>query len=1030
MPNALEAAGAVIEPTAAAPLHVNEFFTGMWTNGNPLGPGAVPYLYAKFYSAMRYDRLIDGGNTEISPRLTLIRRPGHSVYNPGPFPPTNRFYEFRGFTATDEVIRVLADCDAGVGSASPTVREVTQPNTNKILWAKSAGAGRTSFVSDGNILYAGDGVNTHKWVTSGQSWTANTLYNYGDFIVDSNGNIQQSVGTQTGNLTNIQIQASGAQFKTTIFLSASTPLRIANNIYLRFAGLTTCPFFNGLSIAVQVVSDTQFWWLTTGTLPITAYSAETGTVVSAVGPSGSTPPVWQTALGAITPDGGQQWVNKGPAVQPWGAPGPTTAPVVTMAAAPSIYPKHAVNTWYAPGGQFIIADPSGNLQQLVVGGTTGATIPASWGSTVGAITNDGTCQWKCVGSNAWIASHHYAVGQSVLVTYTYYITVPVTVNLDGTWVTYYQQQAVTVTSVFQCTVSGNSGIAEPNWNNGIGTTTTDFQVTWRNTGPATSSGAPWPGATQNLSTAVKVIDEQGYIESATLQAQSGPTAPTSWATDSGASTVDGAQTWINGGPFAPAATEPWQWAYSGKNSITLEISTASPISIPLVPTVGNVPVIQGQGLPNPLWDTIILWRTMAGGSTLLYDDEFPNPGPGQTWIYTDTTADPSSDTAPPTSGQLNTQIPAPIAGSNGNDPPPSGFVPQCYYLGRIWGYVNNQLRWSGGPDTVTGAGNSTFPTKNRFTFPAKGIICWPTSIGLICITTSDIWAVLGQGTDSSPFYVVNFQAGIGMASQDAFAVNGSTSYAMLTSHQLVSMDPGAGELEVGFPIADFFDSYYDPAKTYVTWHQGFSKDTALYVADGSAFWFRMAAVSAPESGNVWSPAAVVASPGKVRAMASIEITPGVKTLLVGPGVNNNPILKRDTTTNADNGVNYTAHATMASVVLAQPGTTAGVQFVVTEEKLIDNASAVTVRMLFDEIIYGSPHIHSTDFRTLRNITNDPPNLPVQKSIRTQRLWTMQDPSTVIKCRHYQQDLVWPAENYANELYTNTVYGRLPQKARK
>lgn len=1020
----LEAAGAAIQPTSAAPLHVNEFFTGLWANGNPLGPGPVPYLYQKFYSASRFDRLIDGNDCEISPRLTLIRRPGHTVYNPGPFPPINRFYEFRGFTAKDEVIHLLADCDAGTGSASPTVREVTQPSTNTILWTKNPAAGRTSFVSVGNVLYAGDGYDTHQWATSAESWQANTSYQAGTFIVDSNGNIQEAVGTQTGNLTNIQVENYSGQFKVTIFLSAATPLSIANNVYLRFAGLTTEPSLNGSSIAMQVISDTQFWWVTGGGVSVTPYAPETGTAVTSAGPSGATPPVWQTALGAVTADGGQQWVNKGPAVGPWGGAGPTTAPVVTQVAAPSIYPTHAVDTWYAPGGQFIIVDPSNNLQQLIVGGVTGSAIPASWGSIVGAITNDGACQWKCVGSNAWIASHHYAVGQSVLVSYTYYITVPVRVNLDGTWVTYQQQQAVTATSIFQATIAGNSGTTQPTWNNGIGTTTADFQVTWRNTGPATVTGAPWPGATQNVSNAVKVIDESGYIESATVQAKTGLTAPTSWATDTGASTKDGNQTWINGGPFAVAATEPWVWAYSGKNSITGDISNASPPSAPLLPTAGNLPVIQGQGLPEPPWDTIVLWRTAAGGSTLLYDDEFPNPGPGQTWIYTDTTHDPGA--AGSSGGTLDTTTTAPI--NNQNDPPPAGFLPEAYYLGRIWGYVNNQLRWSGGPDTTTGNGNATFPPVNQYRFPAKGVLCWPTSIGLICYTTSDIWAVLGKGTPDSAFYVVNFQAGIGMASADAFGVNGSTAYAMLTSHQVVSMDPGAGELEVGFPIANVFDTYTDPRLVYIAWHQGRSADTALYVANGSTFWFRMAAVSAPESGNVWSPAAVIRAPGQVRAIISAEITPGEKVLVLGPHVDGNPILMRDPTTNSDNGAAYPAHATIAPVVIAQPGSTAGVQFVVTEEVQIPGASSAIVKLLFDEI--SAPSIHASDYRQLRNITLDPPNLPVQKSLRTQRLWGLQDPATIIKCRFYQQDISWPLEDFPNELLTNTVYGRLPEKARK
>jgi hypothetical protein len=665
------------------------------------------------------------------------------------------------------------------------------------------------------------------------------------------------------------------------------------------------------------------------------------------------------------------------------------------------------------------------MQQLIQDGTTASSTP-SWSTTLGGITNDGSCKWQMIGTKNWQASHAYSLNQTIVVAYSYYITVPVKVNIDGTWVTYYQQQLVNATSVFQVQQAGASGSAQPTWNNGLNTTTVDGTVIWHNIGPTSGTGPAYPGpSAQNLSLANKVIDSNGYIEAATVQGKTGPAAPT-WNTSSGATTTDLNQVWRNDGPFAVAATEPWYWAYSGKNSISGAVSNASPLSAPLIPSAGQVPVIQGQGLPNPPWDTIVLWRTAAGGSTLFYDDEFPNPGPGQTWIYTDTNQDPGV-AGGSSGGTLDETTTAPI--NNQNDPPPDNFLPEAYYLGRIWGYVNNQLRWSGGPDTLTGSGNYTFPPVNQFRFPAKGVLCWATSIGLICYTTCDIWAVLGKGTPDSPFYVVNFQAGIGMASSDAFGVNGSTAYAMLTSHQVVSMDPGAGELEVGFPIADIFDNFFDPRKVYITWHQGRSADTALYVANGTNFWYRMSAVSAPESGNVWSTAAAIRAPGKVRAMISAEIAPGERVLLLGPHVDGNPILERDSTTNADNGVPYPAHALIAAVVLAQPGTTAGFQFVVTEEKLIPGAKPLTVRVLFDEITF-SPQIHDSDFRILRNITSDPPNLPKAKSVLAQRHWALQDPSTVVKCRYYEQDIVWASENYANELWTNTVYGRLPEKARK
>jgi hypothetical protein len=251
---------------------------------------------------------------------------------------------------------------------------------------------------------------------------------------------------------------------------------------------------------------------------------------------------------------------------------------------------------------------------------------------------------------------------------------------------------------------------------------------------------------------------------------------------------------------------------------------------------------------------------------------------------------------------------------------------------------------------------------------------------------------------------------------------------MLTSHQVVSMDPGAGESEVGFPIGDILDANYDPSIAYLAWHQGRSKDTALYVADGSASWYRMAATAAPESGNMWSPQAQIAAPGLVQAIASVETSPGNKALLVGPRIDNNPILMRDLSVNSDNGVAYPAIAVIANVVLAQPGSVAGVQFVVTEEAMIEGATPIFVRLMFDEIVETGSG--SAIFKTLRNITNDPPNLPPSQTVRVQRLWAAQDANTVVKCRHYQEELVWPAEDFANELFTHTLYGRLPEKARK
>jgi hypothetical protein len=158
----------------------------------------------------------------------------------------------------------------------------------------------------------------------------------------------------------------------------------------------------------------------------------------------------------------------------------------------------------------------------------------------------------------------------------------------------------------------------------------------------------------------------------------------------------------------------------------------------------------------------------------------------------------------------------------------------------------------------------------------------------------------------------------------------------------------------------------------------------------------------------------------VKAIASIEIAPGRKRLLLGPAANG-PILMRDATVSADNGTAYAATAIIGSVVMAQPGTTVGVQFVTTEEIAIAGSSPVSIGVLYDEI--------SGAFSNLVKVSNDPPNLPASNTVTTRRFWAMQD-AEAVKCRHMQTQVTWQAEAYANELLTHTIYGRLPEKARK
>ena len=194
MAGPLESAGALPEPSEYAALTMDRHLTGLWTQRSPLRDADVPYLYGKFYSASRFDSLIDGVNREITPRLTDARRAGTSRYNGLVFPAINSFYGFRYVQAAPgaapaEVIRVIADGKDGVIYDATTGQKTA-------LMTKSAGAGKARFLTVGTQLYVADGIDFKKIVRSSVAWATGTPYALGQYIVDPNGNIQ--VVTQAG----------------------------------------------------------------------------------------------------------------------------------------------------------------------------------------------------------------------------------------------------------------------------------------------------------------------------------------------------------------------------------------------------------------------------------------------------------------------------------------------------------------------------------------------------------------------------------------------------------------------------------------------------------------------------------------------------------------------------------------------------------------------------------------------------------------------------------------------------------------
>jgi hypothetical protein len=976
MPSPLEQAGALAGPSKYAPLHTNRFFTGLWTQRNPLRDAATPFLYEKFYSGTRFDSLIDGLNAEISSRLTIRRRPGNSVYNAQTFTPINRFYEFRVFSTTDEIIHLMADTDT-------TVYDATGPALKKLIFTKSAGAGSTYFQSVGNILMFGNGVDERKWVQSTKSWLPLTTFAQGDYFIDASNNIQVATGAASVDIVNVSISGNIC----TINTKTQVPFLVSHTVTLQ--GLTAAAFLNGQAVRLLTRTYNQFSFAFVHA--DYASAADTGTASIAGGPTGiigpfDTPAAWGHLPGAITIDGSEQWICKGPSVQKHGIASPTVAPMAVNVDRPVAYELWAANTVYS--NSLVVVDGNGNIQKLTTGGTTGGAEPV-WSVVVGGVTPDNTASWTNMGTATRAIAHAYAVGDLIYVAWTYWITI----QYQGRYGPGTNSYQVNQTGVFRCKFAGISGGTTPTWQDGIGSLVTDGGVTWENIGRSLT----WVGGigpATKVSVQSVVLDSNGYKQQVLTPGKSGAVAP-AWATQSGATTADGTMVWQNAGSYSTAGVFPKFYAFAYKNKTTGQPSTSSPMSLPLVIGANKVASIQGAASTDPQVDTIEIYATKQNGSVLMFLDEIPNPGTG-VFTYIDGGADDA----------LNPLLTAAIADQN--DPPPVGAINHCYHLGRLFVSVGNVASFSSTPNNPRGNGVESFPPANEFVFPSHIYRYWSTPIGLIVFTARDAYVILGQGTTASPFYPVMFLEKVGILSYDAFTVFGSTAYLMTYAGKVISLDPGAGVTEVGFAIGDQFENTFDPSSARLTWHEQSSSDSALYVGDGATGWFRMSATAAPETGFTWSPRAIVT--GGCRAIMSTRAG-----LLIGPGIGGGNILVRDKNVRTDGAAlsTYVWNYTIGSIVLAQPGQIAEIEFVTIDSVRVGTRPIIGV--LLGEI--------SGRFDKAYWNKQDPPLLPPSDTTYNDRYYMAQNMNPTF-CRHFQLQFSWAAEDAASEVLSYTIYGAI------
>jgi hypothetical protein len=863
MSSPLEQAGAVREPSQYAALSMDRGITGLWTQRSPLRDADVPYLYGKFYSASRFDSLLDGLNREISARLTYRRRPGSSIFNSNNFPAINSFYSWKRIVNGVEVLRVLAD------GADGTIYDATPPGKTAVF-TKASGAGKARFQGVNTSLFFADGVENMKWLQPGP-WTAQTSqlatqYAVGTYILDneSTPKLQYLQSVQVGTVTNVEVidKSVSLTFSATNFnLQAGMTFRLA---------LGTATFLNGKLLIATSVSGTAVTAFFDHVNYASASDTGTATTMDAgtLATTGATQPTWGTGLGNLTIDGLSTWLNCGNPLFNWTPAAPVLAPgIVPVAGASETFWKPLAT--YVEGN--VLLDENGFIQAYL-GGTTGGVLPEFQSPYV-------TPSLIQIGGNATSGIPPGNVESSLQ-------NVGITQDGGAKWAgSFWFGSFVSITaytSPFTYTTTNIVVLNGPQpWQPGINVA---------NVGQSFSGGAVLGDV---------CVDSNGNLQMVVGGSGiSGTTAPT-WNTTYGGTTTEstgGGLVWKNLGPYLAIAFEGREYAYA-YHGVDGSWSSLSPLSPSTYGLLGGV-TVSGVYSTDLQVDSVGIFHTADGQSTPLLLATIPNNTAGGSWTFNDEWDDSA----------LDAEIPGPQ--NEINNPPPVGMTAPLYHLGRVWGIYENGVIHSGGPDTITGNGNTAFAPAAFYPMVEQPIrlASAMTSAGpaLLIWSRSNLYVILGSGTATSPFQqVALYMQDCGILNYDAICQVGSTFHGFgntaLIGGNVVgkafSLDPGSGYVEFGFPIGDQFQNVttgaggatpsnaplgylYNPANAFVTWAELGSGDTALYVADGSVGWFRYSPVASPETGFLWSPRAVIL--GGTSAVQALQTQPGVNQLLIGP----------------------------------------------------------------------------------------------------------------------------------------------------
>jgi hypothetical protein len=404
--------------------------------------------------------------------------------------------------------------------------------------------------------------------------------------------------------------------------------------------------------------------------------------------------------------------------------------------------------------------------------------------------------------------------------------------------------------------------------------------------------------------------------------------------------------------------------------------------------------------------------------------EIPAPKPiggvAQPWAFLDFLPDTPTADFP----GLNALIEAPI--DDVNDPPEAGFVPHVFNFQRVWGAVGTEVFFTAGPDSLCGNPNENFNPSDELPFLAPVSRLVRTSQGLVTFTQDSTEIILG-GPATASFYSTNLVPGIGLNSFNALDVMAGEIIFFGSDQQLHTISPSLNLSEVGFPIADQLanlpisgvsDSTWSTSTAYLAAHQA-KTDTAIFLADGSTGWYRMnpRTVGGLSGEPTWSPYAAITN--GCTMVQSVETTPGVRKLLVGP-TGGGKILQRDLTVYTDNGTNFDAYFDIGSLVLAKPGQLALLSFWEGDCSSSVTKSTLAVKYLLNEISGTfQPMIGPPVF--------DPPSLYGQtlapSSYSPLRYWFASN-GNLARARHMQLRVDLGTTNTNDTIFNFSLYGRL------